>query len=207
MFPVSARQFIILCIHAMTARHEPLVSAWSVRLATDLSAHDQTAMMLVAELTDEQLNWQPAPGSWSVGQCLDHLYVTNESYLPAISAALKDKPYSPVNEITPGWFGAWFIRSFVEPSPNSKRARAPGKIRPAARNDHSVLDRFLFSNQSCRDLILHARDNDVNRIRFWNPFLPGLRFTVGTGLQIVVSHERRHLLQAKRVKDSVNFPR
>jgi len=191
----------------MAAPHEALAPSWSVRLAADLTANDQTAIRLLAGLADEQLNWQPAPGSWSVGQCLEHLYTTNEAYLPPISAALEDRPSSPVDQITPGWFGRWFIRSFIEPSPNSKRARAPAKIRPVARVDHSVLDRFLFSNQSCRDLILRARDNDVNRIRFWNPFLPGLRFTVGTGLQIVVSHQRRHLLQAKRVKDSLNFPR
>ncbi len=191
----------------MAASHETFAPAWSIRLATDLSANDQTARDLVSGFTDEQLNWQPEPGSWSIGQCLEHLCITNESYLPPISAALREKPRSPVEDITPGWFGGWFIRSFAEPSPNSKRVSAPGKIRPGLRTDLLVLDRFLSGNQACRDLILRARGNDVNRIRFWNPFLPGLRFTVGTGLQIVVSHERRHLLQAKRVKDSASFPR
>src|SRR5438034_492209 len=47
---------------------------------------------------------------------------------------------------------------------------------------------------------------NVNRIRFWNPFIPGTRFTVGTGLQIIVGHERRHLLQAERVLHSPSFP-
>jgi DinB superfamily len=191
----------------MAAPQQTIAPAWSVRLADDLNANDQTARMLVAGLTDEQLNWQPAPGSWSIGQCLEHLCVTNESYLPPISAALREKPRFPVKEITPGWFGGWFIRSFAEPSPNSRRASAPGKIRPGPRTDRSVLNRFLSSNQVCRDLILVARGNNVNRIRFWNPFLPGLRFTVGTGLEIIVGHERRHLLQAKRVKDSAGFPR
>ncbi len=191
----------------MAVSHEAFAPAWSIRLTTDLSANDQTARNLVGGLTDEQLNWQPAPGSWSIGQCLEHLCITNESYLPPISSALREKPRSPVEEITPGWFGGWFIRSFAEASPNSKRAAAPGKIRPGPRTDLSVLDRFLSGNQVCRDLILRARNNNVNRIRFWNPFIPGLRFTVGTGLQIVVSHERRHLLQAKRVKDSSSFPR
>ncbi len=191
----------------MDTSHETVAPAWSIRLAAGLSENDQAATSLVSGFTDEQLNWQPAPGSWSIGQCLEHLCVTNESYLPPISAALGEKPRSPVEEITPGWFGGWFIRSFAEPSPNSKRASAPGKIRPGPRTGLSVLDRFLSGNQACRDLILRARANDVNRIRFWNPFIPGLRFTVGTGLEIVVGHERRHLLQAKRVKDSPSFPR
>ncbi len=190
----------------MAAAQETLAPAWSIRLAFELSANDQTAQTLAAGLTDGQLNWQPAPGSWSVGQCLEHLCITNDVYLTSISTALKEKPDSPVEQITPGRFGRWFIRSFVEPSPNSKRVPAPPKIRPAARVDLAVLDRFLSGNKSCRELILRARGKNVNHIRFWNPFVLGVRFTVGTGLEIIASHERRHLLQAERVRDSVNFP-
>ena len=181
--------------------------AWSMRLAFELSGNDQTAQALVAGLNAEQLNWQPMPGSWSVGQCLEHLCITNEAYLPAISAALEAKPDSPVEQITPGWLGGWFLRNFVEPSPNSMRVRAPSKIKPGSRVDLPVIDRFLSDNKLCRELIVRARAKDVNRIRFWNPFVPGLRFTVGTGLEIIVSHEQRHLLQAERVRDSAKFPR
>jgi hypothetical protein len=190
----------------MSAPQETPAPAWSVRLAFELSANDLTAQALAAGLTEEQLNWHPAPGSWSVGQCLEHLCRTNEAYLTSISAALKDKPDSPVEQITPGWFGRWFIRSFVEPSPNSKRVPAPRKIRPEARVDLAILDRFVSGNKSCRELIVRMRGKDINRIRFWNPFVPGIRFTVGTGLEIITGHERRHLLQAERVRDSVNFP-
>ena len=191
----------------MTAPQETPAPAWSVRLALELGANDQTAQALAAGLTEEQFNWQPAMGSWSVGQCLEHLCRTNEAYLASISAALKEKPDSPVEQITPGWFGRWFIRSFVEPTPNTKRVSAPPKIRPAARVDLDVLDRFLSSNNSCREFIVRTCGKDINRIRFWNPFVPGIRFTVGTGLEIITGHERRHLLQAERVRDSVNFPR
>ena len=148
---------------------------------------------------------KPTPGSWSVGQCLEHLCITNEAYLPPISVAVNEKPDSPVEQITPGWFGRWFIRSFIEPSPVTKRAPAPAKIRPTAHVGASVLERFLDGNESCRELMVRARAKNVNRIRFWNPFIPGIRFTVGTGLQIIVGHERRHLLQAERVLHSASF--
>lgn len=179
---------------------------WAARIATELSANDETARALMAGLTEEQLNWQPAAGSWSIGQCIEHLCITNEAYSPAISGAIQGKPDAPAEEITPGWFGRWFIRSFVEPSAKGKKAKAPPKIRPASRVGLVVLDRFLASNEACRELILRARNKDVNRIRFGNPFLPGIRFTVGTGLEIVSGHERRHLLQAKRVRDTASFP-
>src|ERR1700731_3017886 len=141
----------------MTAPQETPAPAWSVRLAFELSANDQTAQALVAELTEEQLNWQPAPGSWSVGQCLEHLCITNEAYLPPISVAVNEKSDSPVEQITPGWFGRWFIRSFIEPSPVTKRAPAPAKIRPTAHVGASVLERFLAGNESSGEHMARAR--------------------------------------------------
>src|SRR5437660_3944729 len=180
--------------------------AWSTRMISELEAADQYAKELVSPLTVEQLNWQTGRGAWSVGQCLEHLCIATEVYLPAISAALAGQSIASVPEITPGWFARWFIRSYLEPSPQSKRAPAPKKIVPGPRVEPSVLDRFLSSNQATRELIRSAAAHNVNRIRFKNPLIPGIRFTVGTGLQIICSHERRHLLQADRVKQSLNFP-
>jgi DinB superfamily len=191
----------------MATAQRAMQPVWHARLCKSLSASDEVANKLVAGFNEQQLNWQPAPGSWSVGQCLEHLCITNEAYLPAISAALKEKPDAPVGAIIPGWFGGWFLRSFIEPSPQTKRVSSPSKIRPTTRVGMSVLERFLSVNQSCREVIVSARSKDVNRIRFWNPFINGIRFTVGTGLEIIAGHERRHLLQAERVRNSTNFPR
>jgi len=69
-----------------------------------------------------------------------------------------------------------------------------------------VLQRFLRSNEAARELVRSASDCDVNRIRFKNPFIPVLRFTAGTGFMILSKHQRRHLLQAERVKNSLDFP-
>jgi hypothetical protein len=189
----------------MTPQTGIALPAWSTRLIAELDASDQQAKELVTGLTPEQLNWQPQPGTWSVGQCLEHLCITNEVYLPAISVSLRDRPVSPVQDITLGWFARWFITSFIEPSPKTKRTRAPRKIVPGARVETSVLERFLRSNQAARELIRQAGDYDVNRIRFKNPLFSVLRFTVGTGLQIVARHEQRHLLQAERVKQAARF--
>lgn len=180
--------------------------AWSVRLIDELHASDQRATALVRGLSPGQLDWKPAEDIWSVGQCLKHLHATNLVYLPPIVSALERGPRSQVQEITPGWFGRWFIRTYIEPSSKSRRARAPRKITPPERIEPDILDLFLRSNETARDLIRHASAYDVNRIRFGNPFVPLLRFTVGTGLEIVSKHQRRHLLQAERVKQAAHFP-
>ena len=191
----------------MVTAQRALQPVWHLRIRESLNASDEAAKRLAGALTEDQLNWQPAPGCWSVGQCLEHLCITNEAYLPAIVAALREKQDAPVEQIVPGWFAGWFLRSFIEPSPQGKRVPAPSKIRPTVLVGLPVLERFLSGNQGCQGVILSARNKDVNRIRFWNPLLKGIRFTVGTGLEIIAGHERRHLLQAERVRNSTGFPR
>lgn len=173
----------------------------------ELDATDRRVSDLARGLSSEQLNWRPADDLWSVGQCLQHLYIANEVYLPAIATALDDQPRSPVPEITPGWLGRWFIRNYIEPSSQRKRTKAPRKIAPARHVDPAVLDQFLRSNDAARALVRRAGAYDINRVRFRNPFVPLVRFTVGTGLEIVWRHQRRHLLQAERIKQTPTFPR
>jgi len=178
--------------------------AWSVRLLSELDAADVRATALAKHLTLHQLNWKPNPAKWSIGNCLDHLAISNEVYLEALSDALLNQPHPPPPEITPGWLARWFIRTYIAPS--STRAPAPRKIRPAPEVDASVLDRFLASNVTARALVHRAVNYDVNRIRFANQFVPLVRFTVGTGLEIISKHEQRHLLQAERVRASLGLP-
>jgi hypothetical protein len=172
---------------------------WATRLLSEIDASDARATALARSLTPDRLNWKPSPGEWSIGQCLDHLCVANEVYLAAMEPSLRNRPPGVAQEITPGWFGRWFIRTAIEPSSQSRKGRAPKKIVPRSEVDGSVLDRFLKTNVRARDFVRRAAEYDVNRVRFRNPFVPIIYFTVGTGLEILVRHERRHLLQAERV--------
>lgn len=181
--------------------------AWCARITSELDAADARAAALAKGLSEPQLNWPPRPGAWSVGQCLEHLCISNEVYMKAIAGSLGGRATGPVHEITPGWFGRWFIRRYIEPTTQKTRARAPTKITPmATRVDATIFDRFVASNAQVRDAIALARQHDVNRVRFLNPFVPLIRFTVGTGFQIIARHNHRHLLQAERVRQSPEFP-
>jgi hypothetical protein len=178
--------------------------AWCLRLISEFSAADERAIALARGLSRQQINWKAQPPEWSVGQCLDHLRVSNEVYCRAISNSLEGRPAAVVQEITPGWFGQWFIRNYIEPS--SSKRRTPEKIKPVPDVEPTILDQFLVSNRNARELVYRARNFDVNHIRFTNPFIPLIRFTVGTGLEILSKHERRHLLQAERIRKNSEFP-
>ncbi len=184
----------------MTATPGEGAPPWSVRVISELSSADTRAVAVASGLTAKELNWKSRPGEWSIGQCIDHLLVSNTVYCPAIAEALGGHQPGRVEEITPGWFGRWFIENYIEFSGRTKPHRAPKKITPVSQVDPSVLDRFLESNQGARELVQRAATYDVNRIRFRNPFVPLIHFTVGTGFEILSKHQRRHLLQAERVR-------
>lgn len=180
--------------------------AWPPRVIDGLNDADRRASALARGLSVTQLNWRPAPHQWSIGQCLDHLLASTEVYLPTMSNALDGRNPSPVVDITPGWLGRLFIRTYIEPSTQRARGRAPGKIAPAKDVAPDILDRFLKSNDLARAFVRRASAYDVNRIRFVNPFVPLLRFNVATGIEVLWRHQHRHLGQAERVRQVVGFP-
>jgi hypothetical protein len=185
----------------------PVTAAgWPARLIAELDASDARAIALARDLSLTQLNWKPAPAQWSVGQCLEHLAISNEIYGAALAEALTSAPAGVTDEIRPGWFARYFIREYIAPAEKPTRHKAPPQIRPVPDVDASILDRFLETNRTTRDLVKRAQQFDVNRVRFRNPFVGWIRFSVGTGLEILSKHEQRHLAQAERVRDNPQFP-
>jgi hypothetical protein len=181
-------------------------------ILNELDRTDAEARNLVSKLTEAQLNWQPGGGTgWSVAQCLDHLTQSTVLYTPALQASVRKAKAKAFLEhtrkpIQPPWLGRWFIRD-LEPPPKRK-FKSPKKARPATQqlNSANVLKAFLAAHDQVRAVIEEARELDLNRIRFRNPFLRFLPWTVGTGLLILGAHDRRHLWQAQQVLKAMQEP-
>ena len=178
------------------------------KLQRGLEASDREARAILAELDDERLNWRPDERSWSVAQCLDHLNVGARVYLVPMRQAVEDARRRGVNRrgpIHPPVLERWFIRS-LEPPPKFK-VPAPRKIVPALRKTPAeVSEEWAKVQADLADLLREAAPLDLNAARFKNPFLPFVHFRVGTGFLVLEAHERRHLLQARKVRSHPRFP-
>jgi len=94
----------------------------------------------------------------------------------------------------------------MEP-PVRTRFKTVKKVTPGTEGDGPVALRdFVDSHAEARRVMASWEQVDLNHVRFRNPFVPVLRFTVGTGWMIVNAHDRRHLSQAERVKESDGYP-
>src|SRR5690349_16508658 len=104
----------------MTAAALPV---WAEQLISEFDESDARVKALTAGLTTPQLNWHPQPGAWSIGQCIEHLAIANDIYIEAIAGALANRqPDGPVDEIVLGRFSRYFLRTFIEPTPTTRRA-------------------------------------------------------------------------------------
>jgi len=194
----------------MDSRHANLVEIppHLKTILDDLEKSDQEARRIAGQLSDAQANWQPCEDAWSIAQCLDHLGRANRLYAAALHKAVKEAraPKKPQPApIQPGWFSRFFIHT-LEP-PTKRKLQAPKKIVPVSQiSIREALEAFLRSQEAVRAVIRDGAGLDLNRIRFPNPFIGFLRFTVGAGLLVVAAHDRRHLWQAQRVLECAEFP-
>ena len=182
----------------------PSVPADIRDLEDQLDAAERDAQLLVAGLTEQQGAWRPEPGSWSVAECLDHLATANRVYLQAMSepaVRARAKGRARRRPVVPGIVGRWFVRWLEPPVKPRLKGKAPRIIRP--RTAPPLADAsaaFAASQGEVRAFLRAYADLDLAGVRFPNPFIPGVRFSLATGLHVITAHERRHLWQAWRVR-------
>jgi hypothetical protein len=180
-------------------------------ISTDIAALNQQfdviesdARALMSGLTEEQGRWHPAPGAWSVAECLDHLATANRVYLEALRPSAEralTRGQMRRGPAMPGVVGRWFIAWLEPPVKPRLKGKTPSVIRP--RREPGLTDafeRFLASHEDTRVFLHRFKDIDLARIRFPNPFIPGVRFSLATGVHVIAAHDRRHLWQAWNVR-------
>jgi len=180
-------------------------------LRQGFDAAEREAAALVAGLDDEQFNWRPSPAAWSIAQCLDHLSAASRVYLAPMeeaAAAARERGWQRRGPIRLGAPSQWFVRELE--APPRRRLKAPRKITPmaaAARASRAATGEG-FERQQARvcALLAGVADLDLNRTRFRNPFVPLVRFTLGTGFMVIAAHQRRHLWQAASLRRRPDFP-
>ena len=166
------------------------------------------AAALLSGLTDAQLNWRPSDGHWSIAECISHLSTTGNLYLGPIDRAIQrghDRALFGGRDFQPGRLDRWLIAQ-MEPPPR-RRMKAPKKIVPQRLESAAQLARsFDAMHAGMIDLVRRATGLDLTRVKLRSPIIPLLRRPLGMWLAYILAHERRHLWQARQVRQEPRFP-
>lgn len=173
-----------------------------------IEAIKREALALVDGLTDEQVNWRPDATRWSIAQCLSHILLSGGPYLARLDALLaeaREREKAGLPPFRQGMISRWFIRS-MEPPPRFKaktfRTMEPGET---FRRDELLRD-FLAFHDELAARVRAMRGVDPDRARMSSPFFKPMRFTLGQAVALLVTHARRHLWQARQVRQHPSFP-
>lgn len=186
---------------------EPLISDLQ-DYRSQIEAVNLDARDLISGLNEVQFNWRPTPGHWSIAECLDHLTVTNRELIEGIKRTISDARAKGLTGRGPfrhGWIGNMFVRS-MEP-PVKMKFKAPKIFRPRSRQSLEATARDFFATQD-EVLRLIEESNGINlaRAKVASPVTRLMKLSLGQVFGLIITHERRHLWQAREVKGNPAFP-
>jgi hypothetical protein len=152
-------------------------------------------------LSAEKLNWKPNTQTWSIAQNMDHLIVINETYNPVISALKKGtykKPFMGNIGFMVNFLGKTILDA-VNPDRKKKMKTLP--IWEPAKSEISpdILMRFEKHQEELKNMIAGCKDLLDQGIVISSPANKNIVYKLGAAFDIIVTHEKRHLEQAKEV--------
>jgi DinB superfamily len=163
---------------------------------------------LTQGLTESQFNWRPEPAAWSIEECLAHLTIVGQHEIRVIENAIQDARTRGLTGTGPfryGWLERTILRQ-TEP-PARRRFAAPRRFRPLHGQPlTAILPTFLHVQRQFSRLATDAEGLDLARVKVPTPISRLLKLSLGMTLAQAAAHERRHLEQARRVRENPRFP-
>jgi hypothetical protein len=158
---------------------------------------------LAKDLSEVQFNWRPAPGQWSIEECLAHLTMVGQWEVRAIEDAIDQGKARGLTAAGPFEYSAierYILRESAPPVRH--QMSAPRRFQPLhGQPVTGVLPTFLHVQSQFTRLLERADGLDLRRIKVATPISRFLKMSLGMMFAQAAAHEQRHMLQAHRVRE------
>jgi uncharacterized damage-inducible protein DinB len=169
-------------------------------LEVELESQLREVLEVFQNLPEDILRKSAANGGWSIAECFEHLNTYADYYQSRIRKALNEKEVV-LHSITfsHSWIGRYFI-NMMDGSKSKKKYKAIKKHRPVlTKNSHEVLATFIQHLEDFVSLLKLARPKELQRIKVNTSLSSFIKMNAGDTLQFLLTHNRRHINQAKNL--------
>lgn len=167
----------------------------------ELSEATHRAWTLVQSTDGRLFTVRPDASSWSAAECISHLSISTEMFLPVLQSALDDarkrglvaKERPPKMDLL-GRILRWFLEPPIRQRVKTTAPFVPRSVRAKA----EAFGEFASLQSKLAELLAAARGIDLARVKIVSPFDKRVRYNLYSAFRIVVAHQRRHLWQAEQ---------
>jgi len=156
-------------------------------------------------LTQEQLDFIPYSGAWSISQCFEHLNAYYRYYIPVLHGKIANTLYNkPTETFTSSPMGrAVYLSVKLGKVQNVKRKLKARKeynpaINSSLKTENPLQDYLEFQNQFS-ELLKEAENVDMRKTKCPLSLRPVVKLNLGDALAFIAFHNERHIYQAKKV--------
>jgi DinB superfamily len=160
------------------------------------------------QLSAEQVNWKPSEGEWSIGQCFDHLVISNRPFLSIMGEIREGQGRPRLWErlpLLPRFFGKLLIRTLRADSGRKVKAR-PAFYPSTSHITAEIITSFIEQQERLLNLMEATRGLNLDGITITSPVVRFITYSVMDAYRIIVVHEQNHFVQARRVMELSGFP-
>jgi hypothetical protein len=152
-------------------------------------------------LNTEQLNYRNSPTEWSILQCLEHLNLYGDFYLPEIEKQIiANKSKVNPSIFKSGLLGNYFANLMLVKDGKVKKMKAPkDKIPSASALSVTTIDRFLKQQELLKSLLQQAKSTDLTKTKTAISLTNLIQLRLGDTFRFFTYHIERHILQAEKV--------
>jgi|SRR6185437_2028098 len=141
--------------------------------------------------------------SWNILECLEHLNLYGDFYLPQIEKSILHSDSTPEVEFKSGFLGNYFAKSML-PKENMKKIKTFKDKNPLNANlDLFVIDRFIHQQIAFIDLINQSRKVSLNKVKVKTSISNLITIKLGDTFNFLINHNLRHLKQIERIEKGI----
>lgn len=149
--------------------------------------------------TDTELNKRLTNESWSVLECLAHLNLYGNFYLPEIKHQIQKSNTKNELVFKSGLLGNYFAKSML-PKEKLNKIKAFKSMNPI----HSSLSKttvanFIDQQKQLLTLLTEAQNVNLNKVKISISIAKFIKLKLGDTFRFVIYHNERHVLQAKKI--------
>jgi len=146
------------------------------------------------------LRWRENPHSWNILECLEHLNLYGDFYLPQIAHKIKHSNTKSETHFKSGILGNYFAKSMLPKEKLNKMKTFKDKNPLHSNLDPTVMDKFIAQQNTLLDLLHQAKNVSLNKVKIETSLSSLIKIKLGDTFQFFINHIIRHLKQIEKIQ-------